>query len=77
MPEEFGTGQIMQILYAQSSLCSNTDERTPTEFPLCQREDDHIIKHVPEEFGTGQIMQILYAQSSFLSSLLLYAFIFS
>ena len=22
------------------------DERTPTEFPLCQRENDHIIKRL-------------------------------
>ena len=38
------------VLKARSLSALNTDERTPTEFPLCQREDDHIIKRVPEEF---------------------------
>ena len=46
-----------------------TDERTPAEIPLCQREDDHIVKRVPEEFGAGQTMQILHAHSSSMSSL--------
>ena len=55
----------------------NTDERTPTEFPLCQRENDHIIKRVPEEFGAGQTMEILHADSSFLSSVPIDATIFS
>ena len=43
--------------------------RTPAEIPLCQLEDDHIVKRVQEEFGAGQTMQILHAHSSSLSSL--------
>ena len=39
-----------QSALGQILIRLNTDERTPTEFPLCQREDDHIIKRVPEEF---------------------------
>ena len=39
------------------------------EIPLCQLEDDHIVKRVQEEFGAGQTMQILHAHSSSLSSL--------
>ena len=59
--ENSALGQIL--------ISFNTDERTSTEFPLCHREDDHIIKRVPEEFGEGQTMHILHANSSFLSSL--------
>ena len=57
------------VLQARSLSVFNTYERTPTKFPLCQRQDDHIIKHVPKELGAGQTMQILHAHSSFLSSL--------
>ena len=41
--------KMHQSALVKSLSALNTDERTPTEFPLCQREDDHIIKRVPEE----------------------------
>ena len=34
--------------YQLFSHFKSTDERTPTEFPLCQRENDHIIKRLPD-----------------------------
>ena len=38
-------GQILNMLF---SHFKSTDVRTPTEFPLCQRENDRIIKRLPD-----------------------------
>ena len=48
------TEKCTKVLKARSLSALNTDERTPYEFPLCQREDDHIIKRLLEEFLAGQ-----------------------